>query len=177
MNSVIPPRRPIVLKASRDTLVLLAAAGAMTLALAYSVHNRPVAEGPSTTQASAGEWAGQLAELPPTQAAAPAQTEPLSSDALTVPKAAMALPIAPRAALPAKPRTCDSAPCPLPAKTTAAAGTPMALPRRATNPSAPARLREASLVDKLNPLNHLPAAVTRPFASASDTIVGWVKRF
>ncbi len=83
MSSVLPPRRPIVLKASRDTLVLLAAAGAMTLAIAYSVHNRPVAEGPSTAQARRASGPGSSPSSPPTQAAAPAPTEPLSSDALT----------------------------------------------------------------------------------------------
>lgn len=176
MSSVLPPRRPIVLKASRDTVVLLAAVGAMTLALAYSVHNRPAPAPPAQT--TAGEWAGQLAELPSPQAAAPAPAEPLSSDALTVPKAAMALPVPPRtpaAVVAAKPRACDGAPCPaLPAAKTAAA-LPAAPSRRPAAPPAP--LREATLVETLNPLNHLPAVVTRPFASAGDTIAAWVKRF
>ena len=176
MSSVLPPRRPIVLKASRDTLVLLAAVGAMTLAIAYSVHNHPAAGGPSTEQVAVGEWAGQLADLSPSPVAAPAPSEPLSSDALTLPKTAMALPAIPKAVTSTKPRICDGVSCPTIAKTIAG-NAAVAPPRRIAAAAPPARLREASLVEKLNPLNHLPAAVTRPFASASDTIVGWVKRF
>ena len=176
MSSELPPRRPIVLKASRDTLVLLAAAGAMTLAIAYSVHNHPAAEGPNMAQVTGGEWAGQLAELSPNAVAAPAPSEPLSSDALTLPKAAMALPTPPKAVTSTKSRTCDGVSCPATSKTIAA-NAAVAPPRRIAAAAPPAPLREASLVEKLNPLNHLPAAVTRPFASASDTIVGWVKRF
>ena len=176
MSPVLPPRRPIVLKASRDTLVLLAAAGTMTLAIAYSVHNRPVSESQGTEQVAAGEWAGQLADLSPSQAAAPAPAEPLSSDALTVPKAAMALPVAPRPALSARPRACDGTPCPPSVKAASGAAAAPTLRRQAVA-ALPARVREASLVERLNPLNHLPAAVTQPFASAGDTIAGWVKRF
>ena len=110
MSSVLPPRRPIVLKASRDTLLLLAAAGAMTLAIAYSVHNHPLSDGPGTEQVADGEWTGQLADLSPNQAATPAPAEPLTSDALTVPKAAMALPAAPKATPPAKPAPAKARP-------------------------------------------------------------------
>lgn len=172
--SAVPPRRPIVLKASRDTLVLLAGATALTLAIGYSVHSRPTPDPAVTTveQTAAGEWAGQLAGLPP--AAKPNPSEPLSSAALTVPKAAMALPAPPRAAPPAaatavKPRLCDGTACP-PAKLAAA-------PAAAVRRPAPAPVREASLMERLNPLNHLPDMVKRPFASAGDTIAGWAKRF
>ena len=110
MSVVPPPRRPIVLKASRDTLVLLAAASAVTLAIGSSVRSHSAApQDPHAQQVVAGEWAGQLAELSPDQTTAPTPVEPLTSDALTVPKAAMALPLAPRPALPAKPRACDGA--------------------------------------------------------------------
>lgn len=88
----------------------------------------------------------------------------------------MALPVAPKTLPSIKPRTCDGGSCPTSAKVTAASAT-AAPPRRIAAAAPPVRQREASLVEKLNPLNHLPAAVTRPFASASDTIVGWVKRF
>ena len=96
MSPVLPPRRPFVLKASRDTLMLLVAAGAMTLAIAYSVHNRPALQSPVAEQTAVGQWAGQLADLTPQQTTSSAQAEPLSSDALTLPKAAMALPAAPK---------------------------------------------------------------------------------
>lgn len=179
MNSVMPPRRPIVLKTSRDTLMLLGAASALTFGIAYSVHSHPApvaSERPASVGAS-GQWAGQLAELSPNQAAAPASTEPLSSAALTVPKAAMALPVAPRSvASPAKPRTCDGGPCPPQAK---ASTSPVsaASTRRTVSATTSTRVREASLVERLNPFTHLPDAVRRPIASAGDTIAGWVKRF
>ena len=174
MSSVVPPRRTIVLKADRDTLMLLAAASGLALAIGYSVHSHPAPQdqGQAIEQA-AGEWAGRLAELPPPAAINPA-VEPLSSDALTVPKAAMALPVAPRPAASAKLRICDGALCPAAAKVaTNAAPAPI---RRPAAPRAHP-LREASLMDRLNPLNHLPEVVTRPFASAGDTITSWVKRF
>ncbi len=184
MRPVLPPRRSIILKANRDTLVLIAAAGAMTLAIANSVHTRPAPAtlqgqtgGTTTEQAAAGEWAGQLADLTPNQVASTAPAEPLSTAALTLDKAAMALPASPRPApaLPSKPRICDGAPCPPPVKA-AAAGTAAAAPPRHP-PAVTPPAREASLVEKLNPLNHLPEMVKRPFASAGDTIAGWVKRF
>ncbi len=172
--SAVPPRRPVVLKASRDTLVLLAGATALTLAIGYSVHSRPATDTAFATAelTAAGGWAGQLAELSP--AAKPNLGEPLSSAALTVPKAAMTLPVPPRiasstTAAAVKPRLCDGPACP-PAKPAAAPG---AAVRRPATPA----LREASLMERLNPLNHLPDMVKRPFASAGDTIVGWAKRF
>lgn len=181
MSSLVPPRRTIVLKTSRDTLVLLAAASAMALAIGYSVHNRPPADAtPASEQVAAGEWTGQLASLAPSEAAKTAPAEPLSSDALTVPKAAMALPAPPRpATAPAKPRLCDGLPCPPPARTAAAAtviGAP-APARKPTGATHPQPIREAGLMDRLNPLNHIPDMVKRPFASAGDTIVGWVRHF
>ena len=191
MSSVLPPRRSIVLKANRDTLVLIAAASAMTLAIAYSVHTRPAPAtlqrqtgGTTTEQAAAGEWAGQLADLSPSQVASTTPAERLSTAALTVDKAAMALPAAPRpaAVLLAKPRICDGAPCPPPAKAAVAGtaapalGAAAATPPRHPSAGAPPA-REASLVEKLNPLNHLPEMVKRPFASAGDTIAGWIRRF
>ena len=178
MSSVPPPHRPFVLKTSRDTLMLLAAAGAMTLALAYSVHNRPApdaSQGQTTDQAAAGEWAGQLAELTPNQAIASAPAETLSSAALTIPSAAMALPVAPKSAV-AKPRPCEGTACP----TVAKLATVPVPARRAVASAAPASskpVREASLLTRLNPLNRLPDMVKRPFASAGDTIAGWVSRF
>lgn len=176
MSSVPPPRRPVVLKASRDTLMLLAAAGAATLALAYSVHNRPAPDAPqgqTTEQAAAGEWAGQLAELSPTQAVAPEPAEPLSSAALTVPSAAMALPAPPKTA--AKTRSCEGAACAI-AKP-AAVPMPARRAQASAAPASPKPVREASLLARLNPLNRLPDMVKRPFASAGNTIAGWVSRF
>ena len=192
MSSVLPPRRTIVLKASRDTLVLTVAAGAMTLAIAYSVHTRPAPatlqgqNGGTAEQAAAGEWAGQLADLSSNQGTLTTPTERMSTATLTVDKAAMALPAAPRPvpALSTKPRTCDGSPC-LPSTKAATTGsTTIAVApalgvattslRRAP---AVAAARQASLVEKLNPLNHLPEMVKRPFASAGDTIAGWVKLF
>ena len=192
MSPVVPPRRPIVLKTSRDTLVLLAAASAMALAIGYSVHNHTVSDDPQPIeQTVAGEWAGQLAALAPTETAAPAPA-PLSSDALTLPKAAMALPVSPRPTANAvKPRLCDGVPCPPAAKaSTTAAAVPGGLPtaaapgqtHRPAVATRPHSVREAGLMERLNPLNHLPDVrlpdvVRRPFASAGETIVGWVKRF
>ena len=178
MTTVPPPRRPVVFKANRDTLVLLAAATAMTLALGYSVHNHPPVESRdrAAEPPAVGEWAGELADLSPSQTTVAAPAEPLSSDALTLPKAAMALPVAPRPPAPAKPRSCDGVPCPSPAKVAAVSSTTP--PARQPAPAVhPAQVREATLVERLNPLNHLPEVVTRPFAVAGDTIVGWVKRF
>ena len=177
MSSVVPPRRPFVLKASRDTLVLLAAATGLALAIGYSAHNRPMPDiaKQATEQAVAGEWTGQLAALAPTDATATAPSEPLSSDALTVPKAAMALPTPPRPATP-KPRPCDGASCPTPARTAGAVTATPTPNRRAPAPHLQP-VREASLMERINPLNHLPDVVKRPFASAGDTIAGWVRRF
>lgn len=173
--SVVPPRRFVTLKADRDTLWLLVAASGMTLALAYAVHNRPAAAVASMEQVAIERWAGELASPQPSGAASPATPEPLSSAALVVPKAAMVLPAVPAitvAPFPARLRPCERAPCGAPVKVAAAVPAPA---QRAATPSRPTR--EASLADTLNPLNHIPDLVKRPFVTAGDTIAGWVRRF
>lgn len=185
-------------KANRDTLVLLACTVAVTLALSYGVHRRPVSPLPQPAQR---DWAGRLADVLPDLASMP---EPMTSDSLVVPKAALALP-APPAALPRaanKPQTCENPPCPaktavpLPptrqklattgvdsgkpvpeaAAAKAGAAKSVATGSEAPEPSAPKRKSQSFALGDLNPLHHLPDTVRRPFSYAGTKISGWIDR-
>lgn len=167
--------RHVVIRTSRETLALVAAAAAMTFALSFAIHARhertaalaapaPVAQ---EAQAPQQDWAGHLAELPPA-AATPA--EHLSSAALVVPKSALTLPQPP--ARPKVARQCADAAC-LAGKASAGA------PKRQFAAAEP-KADESSngFLHQLNPLNHLPdmSAVGRPFSTAGGAVAGWFKR-
>ncbi len=163
MASFTRASKTFIIKANRDTIGLVAAACAVTFALAYAVHSRPLPATPVHQQQQG--WTGDLADLGTRDAASP---EPLRSADLVVPQAQLALP-----AMPAKPiarKGCDE-PClkaPLPPRReTVRAGTPI---REAAHKDAP-------LLSRLNPLNHVPDVVTRPFTYAGDMVSGWIKRF
>ena len=99
MASFAGGSKSIVIRTSRETLGLVAAATAMTFAISYAVHSKhdaQVAAQASIQVALVAEdatpqedWAGHLAEVTP--AAAPTPTEPMTSASLTVPKAQLAL--------------------------------------------------------------------------------------
>ena len=169
------PRR-IIIRANRDTLALIGGACALTLVIAYGVHGRPdnVAPPKAAPTVAHQEWTGHLADVQPVATPADAKPEPLSSDLLTVPKAQLALPVAPPKP---KVKSCDSAtPCTAkpavpvpPVRRQVAAAPSLATPQKADN----------TLLHNLNPLNHMPdmAVVRRPFTYAGDTVVAWFKRF
>ena len=161
MIKFAPTSKTYVVKTNRETIGLVTVACAMTFALAYAVHSRPVPSVPPVNQ----EWTGQLADL-----AVPTTIvkEPLRSADLVVPQSQLALP-----AMPAKPvvkRGCDE-PCPK---------TPLPPRRDAVKAIAPihvAAQKDTGFLTTLNPLNHVPDAVTRPFSYAGDVVAGWIKRF
>ena len=174
-------RRTVVIKASRDTLLLVASAVSATLAISYAVHNRPApmaVAGPVPVQR---EWAGTLADVasqPPS--AQPPET--LTSASLVVPSAALSLPKDPSRPASLKARACDPA-C------LAKTGTPLPVPPARqkpavvetvsvqTPPPAPTPTKDSgSLVGRLNPFNHLPDSVRHPFDYAGSTVTGWIKR-
>ena len=155
--------KSFVIRANRETIGLVVAACAVTFALAYAVHSRPAPVAPA--QERRQDWTGELADLGTPDAAS---HETLRSADLVVPQAQLALP-----ALPAKPvikKGCDE-PCvkaPLP-------------PRRDTVKALPANQvaarKDAGLLNRLNPLSHVPDMVSRPFNYAGDVLSGWIKRF
>lgn len=185
---MIPPsRRIVVLRASRDTLVLVASTLCVTFALAYAVRQHP---GPVATQPEQQVWAGQLAEVAP-ETVAPARPETLTSASLTVPKAALALPPLPTAAPPAaKTPACATQPCPV--KTAApmpparqklamvdgetAKAVPATTSERKAAKETKAGDRRFGLSD-INPLPHLPDSVRKPFSYAGAKISGWMDWF
>ncbi len=193
MTSSPPTRRTVVIKANRDTLVLLACTVTVTLALSYGVHQRAASPLPQPAQQ---EWAGRLADVLPDFAVT---SEPMTSDSLVVPKAALALPAPPAAPQRAgiKPQACDTPPClakaavPLPptrqklatagaeiVKSGSEAGSASgAIPKPdAPEPSAPKRKSQSFALGDLNPLHHLPDTVRRPFSYAGTKITGWIDR-
>ena len=169
--------RTVVIRASRETIGLVAAASAMTFALAYAVHSKQQPQGfgaPAPVAQQQQDWTGHLADLTPTSTEA-APAEPMSSAALVVPKSQLALPSMSVRPL-ARPRVCGDGPCP--AKPGAAAA------RRMADADAPGKGSHAgesknTLLSRLNPLNHLPdvSVIARPFAYAGNTLSGWIKRF
>ena len=182
---ILPTRRIVVLRASRDTLTLIACTIGVTLALAYAVRQHPASVA-ATPAPALQVWAGQLAEVSP-DPAVPLRPEPMTSESMVVPKAAMVLP--PAQPLPHPPgRTpCDGAACSAkvsgvpvpPARQRVAALDPAAAPKLGAEPAQPARPprdKRIGLSD-LNPLHHLPDAVRKPFSYAGNKISGWIDWF
>ena len=171
--------RHVVLRASRETVGLVVAAAAMTFAMSFAIHAKhdrlaaqaTPAQAVQEAQAPQQDWAGGLAALAP-EPATPG--ERLSSAALVVPKAALALPQPP--AKPKVVRQCGDAAC-LAGKTP---GT--AVPKRQMAAAAEAKAESEApkrgLLHQLNPLNHLPdvSMVGRPFTYAGGAVAGWFKR-
>lgn len=183
MASFAGGSKSIVIRTSRETLGLVAAATAMTFAMSYAVHSKhdaQVAAQASSQVALVAEdatpqedWAGHLAEVTP--AAAPTPAEPMTSASLTVPKAQLALPSAMGPKVTPKPRPCvEPQPCAL--KALAATSTPVR--RQAAAAAAEKQHPHRSLVGMLNPLNHLPdmSMVSRPFTYAGGAVSSWFKR-
>ena len=162
------------MKANRETIVLVAAACAMTFVLAHhaGTQQAPVAEAQTAQVASAAPasphqvWTGDLAQVAPATVATP--VEPMSSASLVVPKSALALP-----GMPKKAATKVIVPPVPPARTQVASNT---LPTTNRASDAP---RDDGLLHTLNPMNHLPdlSTVRRPFAYAGETISGWMRQF
>ena len=186
MASFAGASRKIVIRTSRDTLGLLAAATAMTFALSYAVHSKhdplvaapaPVAQDASPRQ----DWAGGLAELTP--AVAPTPAEPMTSASLTVPKSQLALPTVPKPV--AKPRPCLDPQCA--AKAASASASSASASSAMASSATPHHLAATQdrhqhdskgMIGMLNPLNHLPdmSVVARPFTYAGGAVTGWFKR-
>lgn len=169
VNPASGPRR-IVLRANRETLVLVAAACGATFTLSYAIHIRPSETAAVESVAPQREWAGHLAEILPDQSQR-TSTEPMTSASLVVPKSALAWPtVQARSRF----RTCEGgATC----NGKVTAPVPHARPSRVE--VATEDTSERSLVGRLNPLNHLPnmSALSRPFAYAGNAISGWIDRF
>ena len=191
MGSFASASRTIVIRASRDTLSLVAAAATLTFALAYVVHSKHDAQLPVAAPAALQQpgqplqtqlqqaqqkpqqdWAGHLAELVPPTDTMP--SEPMSSASLVVPKSQLALP-----ALPGKPaakttRPCLDQPCAAKAPLPPLRRQPADV-RKADAPPAPRK----NLLGMLNPLTHLPdvSVIGRPFVYAGGAVTGWFKRF
>ena len=166
------PTRTIVLKARRDTVVLVVAATAATFALASAIHSRPDAR--DNVALPQQQWAGELAGLASVEVD-PVHAEPITSASLVVPTSDFALPPMPVRAL-VKLRGCDGGLC----APRTNAPTPVRRPIAAAFRRVPAPHHvRPTLISRLNPLNHLPDMSTlgRPFAVASDTVSGWFKRF
>ena len=186
MASIASVSKTIVIRTSRETLWLVAAATAVTFAMAYAVHSKHDAQVAAPAAAPAAliaqdatpqeDWAGHLAEVTP--AGTPTPAEPMTSASLTVPKAQLALPMSMVPRVAARPRPCfEPQPCAL--KTLSASST-QAPPHRqaAGEEKAPATRPHRSLVGMLNPLNHLPdmSTVSRPFTYAGGAVSNWFKR-
>lgn len=162
------------MRASRETIVLIAVAGAMTFVLARhagtvapSAAESRTAQAPSAAPAEPRKvWTGELAQVTPATVATP--VEPMSSASLVVPKSALALPATPRKA------ATKVAVTPAPPVRVQVASNTLVVASRATE--AP---RDSSLLHALNPMNHLPdlSTIRRPFASAGETISGWMRHF
>lgn len=167
-----------MIKARRETIGLVAAASAMTFALAYAVHSKQ-AQVPSapTARLQQQDWMGHLAEVAPRTETAP--PEPMSSAALVVPKSQLALPSTPTRP-PAKPRPCEDRPCAAKANAQATAARRQIAAAESASTGKSERDRESgkSLLGTLNPLNHLPdmSMIGRPFAYAGNTVSGWFRR-
>jgi hypothetical protein len=152
--------KSVVIRANRETIGLVAAACAVAFALADAVHSRPAPT--ASGQQHQQDWTGDLAEL---EAPETKSQEPLRSADLVVPQADLALPT-----MPAKPvarKGCDE-PCvkaPLPPRRAAATATRVAAKK------------DAGFLDNLNPLNHVPDMVSRPFNYAGNVVSGWIKQF
>lgn len=167
--------RKVVLRTSRETLLLVAGACGLTFAIAYAVHSRPLQTiaAPQPTEQQA--WAGQLADIG-TSTPAKRVTEPLTSASLTVPKSQLALPAAAKVSV-VKPRSCENGSSCAPKATAAslastrpaAAGTAILPPNR--------KIEETGVMARLNPLNHVPDVVRKPFVVAGEAVSGWLKRF
>lgn len=162
----------IVIRTSRETIVLCVAACAMTFALGYAVHSK---HGPGETpRAVTQDWTGHLADVAPVVAAS---SERITSASLVLPKEQLALPkidMRPLANL----RFCDGESCrakplaPLPpARQDAGPREPVKVAYHEEQESRP------GLLSRLNPLNQVPAVIRKPFAYAGDTVSGWIKRF
>ena len=180
------PKGTVLLKAKRETLVLLASVAAMTFAVSYVVHKRPIAE-QASVPVQHQVWAGQLSDVS-TDTAVVKQAEPMTSASLVVPTSAVALPApqTPPRAIPAptvKPaKPCEGAACTIkaggPSKQVATlAPVNGPTPNQTLGATTKANRKESlSLLTKLNPMNHLPDAVRHPVDYANDTFSGWMKR-
>ena len=174
-------RRTVVIKASRDTLLLVACAVSATLALSYAVHTRPAAITVAEVATPQQVWVGALSDVT-TQTKPVQPTETLTSASLVVPPAALSLPKEPSRTMPQKPRACDLAPC----STKATASLPLPPVRQKpasiesvsvqTTPAPTPAKDDGSLAGRLNPFNHLPDAVRHPFDYAGSAVSGWIKR-
>ena len=172
-----PYARQIVIRARFETIVLVVATTAMTLALSGVVHSRRLADrdnAPQPVAVADQTWAGDLADV--SSPSPPNSIEPLTSASLVVPKSVLALPsviVRPLVKL----RGCEGSVCaakvvPTPARRPAA--DVAALSRRA----GPQR-EKPTLIARLNPLRHLPdmRTIGRPFAYAGNAVSGWFSSF
>lgn len=184
MTYPYPFGRPVIIRARRDTVALVALATMSTFALAHVIHSHRIAMPNESPQGWTGHLAGLVA--PDTS---PRVSEPLTSASLVVPE--LALPQAPVRAL-VKLRGCAGASClsrpstkiadaPLPPRKLLVEKASTDIPRKvaALEPRTIPRPDKGSLMSRLNPLGKLPDASTikRPFAFASDAVSGWFKRF
>ena len=187
MADFVRSSRPVTLRARRDTIVLVAAAAAITGALASGIHAHQTGTGiPSLG------WTGELSDVQPESV--PASKPAITSASLVVAPAELALPKVAATAAHPRSKICDGASCP-----TKAAGS-LAGPRRPSSaasgvasrpsmsaeavefvprPPADVGAKHPSLMARLNPLRHLPdvSTVRRPLTAANETIFGWFKGF
>ena len=176
MNPIPPTRRVVVLRASRDTLVLIACTVGVTLALSHAVRHRPA----PAPEAQQQVWAGQLAGVSPD---AGGKAEPMTSESMVVPKATLALPIPPKTG--GKTQPCDAPPCQIKAavpvpptrQKLAMADPAPAQPARPADATQPKDHDKRFGLSDLNPMRHLPDAVRKPFNYAGTKISGWIDWF
>ena len=170
-------RRTVVIKASRDTLLLVACAVAATLALSYAVHTRPAPVPVAEVAPVKQQWTGSLADVTSPRTSVPSET--MTSASLVVPTSALSLPKEPPRTAPQKTKACDSTLC----VAASVVQPPLPLARQrlvvvdnvGVQPAMPVRDKDG-FGGRLNPLNHLPDAVRHPFDYAGSTVTGWIKR-
>lgn len=151
----------------RDTLVLLAVAMAIPLAVSHHLHRRD-AEGAGAMVQEHPTWAGRIADLTPSDVAK--SGDAITSASLVVPTSALALPQ--NAVRAQKTRPClGDMPC----------AKPVALPRQRTVAIAQGAQSvrhggDTDILRKLNPLAHLPEPIRHPFDSARAVLTGWFRQ-
>lgn len=170
--------RHIVLKARLETVLIAIVAGGLVLGVAYTGRSRspePVQSDPGAAEPGKPDWTGKLADLGPDQTP---KMQPLTSASLVVPKSTLALPAKTKAAAKSTPKPCADEACDA-AKATAptVAGREKDKVVASANREPAAKAPSGDLLKRLNPLNHIPDAVRRPFALAGDTVSGWIKHF
>jgi hypothetical protein len=193
------PGRLFVVRARRDTLVLVATATLVTFALASAIHSRPPvasalpsAAAPASVVPVHQSWAGDLDDRAVDAAAPAAARAPLTSASLVVPASDLALPkvsVRPLVRL----NGCAGAPCPplrnqatlrRPGRAMVVARAPFDERSFRSDPflegrAAPPRRQRHDLIARLNPFNHLPDVrhFARPFTYAGDAVGSWFRSF